>query len=353
MNLEEVRNKIDRVDIELLNRLHLRTELALLAKRLKGGYVVDEEREKQVLENVKRTSRRLVDSSFSERLYLQIIEESRRIQTQEHRLAGFQGEHGAFSEQALEAFNPELVPIPCLEFMDVFSGVENGFFDYGIVPVENSLEGGIHEVNHILTETELKIVGEILFPIHHCLLAPPEMNYHEIRAVYSHPQALAQCRSFLARHKFEAKPYYDTAGAARWLAAEKPHGAAVIAGRLASELYGLEIIKENIEDHPGNKTRFVVLSAEALEEKGNKCSITFTTPHKAGALSGILNVFAGAGINLTRVESKPVRDNPEMWTFLLDFQGRDDDERVVGVLDNVREKTSSFRLLGCYPEGKK
>lgn len=351
MNLEEIRKKIDRVDIEILNRLHLRTELALLSRRLKG-YIVDEEREKHVLESVKKTVRRLVDASFAERLYQQIIDESRRIQAQEYLLAGFQGEHGAFSEQALGAFRPELVPIPCLEFMDVFEGVENGLFDCGIVPVENSLEGSVHEVNHILTETELKIVGEIVLPIHHCLLTLPEMNYREIRLVYSHPQALAQCRAFLSRQKLEMKPFYDTAGAARWLAAERLHGVGVIAGRLAADLYGLEIIKENVEDHPGNKTRFVILSAKSLGERGNKCSIAFTTPHRAGALSSILSIFAGTGINLTRVESKPVRSDPGLWAFLLDFQGRDDDSRVIEALDMVREQTSSFRLLGCYPEGR-
>ena len=244
------------------------------------------------------------------------------------------------------------MPIPCLEFGDVFEGVETGLFDFGMVPVENSLEGGVHEVNDILAGTELKIVGEVVLPIHHCLITLPEMNYHEIRIVYSHPQALAQCRSFLTRHKLEMKPFYDTAGAARWLAAERPHGVGVLASRLASKLYGLEIIKENVEDHPGNKTRFVALSAKPGGEKGNKCSIAFTTPHRAGALSRILNVFAGAGINLTRVESKPVRNAPDLWAFLLDFQGRDDDSRVAEVLDKVCNQTSSFRLLGCYPEAK-
>jgi prephenate dehydratase/chorismate mutase/prephenate dehydratase len=351
LNLEEIRKKIDRVDIEILNRLHLRAELALLSRRFKEG-VVDEEREERVLGNVKQTVRRLVDPDFAERLYRQIMGESRRLQSEDHRLSGFQGEHGAFSEQALMAFKPELVSIPCLEFGDVFEGVERGFLDFGLVPVENSLEGSVHEVNRILTETGLRIAGEIVLPIHHCLLALPETNYREIRVVHSHPQALAQCRSFLARHRLEMKPFYDTAGAARWLASERPPGAGVIAGRLAAELYGLETIKENVEDHPGNRTRFLVLSAEALGEAGNKCSLVFTTPHRAGALSRILSLFAEANINLTRVESLPVRNDPEQWAFLLDFQGRSDAPEVSLVLERVRGLTTSFRLLGCYSEAR-
>ncbi len=349
MNLGEIRRKIDRLDIEILNRLHLRVESALLSRRFKD-HVIDEERERQVLQNASKPTRRLVDPAFAERLFRQIIEEGRRVQAEDYLLAGFQGEHGAFSEQALAAFEPDLVPVPCLEFMDVFEGVESGVFDRGIVPVENSLEGGIHEVDHILMETELKIVGEVVVPIHHCFFALPEMNVHDIRVVCSHPQALAQCRSFLSRHNLETKPFYDTAGAARWLAAERPYGIGVIAGRLVADLYGLEIIKENVEDHPGNKTRFVILAKESRDDKGNKCSIVFTTPHQAGALSRILAVFAREGINLTRVESKPVREAPESWAFLLDFQGRADEARVIATLAEVQKQTSSFKFLGCYPE---
>ena len=349
MNLEEIRKKIDRVDIEILDRFQSRTELALLSRRFKDQ-TIDEEREEQVLANVKGRARSLTDSAFVERIFRQIIEESRRHQAEGHRLAGFQGEHGAFSEEAIRVFNPELIPIPCPEVKDVFEGVERGLLDCGLVPVENSLEGSIYEINHILTETELKIVGEVVLPIHHCLLALPGMNASEIRVVYSHPQALAQCRTYLSRHELEMKPFYDTTGAARWLASERPRGSGVIAGRLAAELYGLEVVEENIEDHWGNQTRFVALSTNCAEGRGDKCSIVFTTPHRAGALSRVLTIFAGAGINLTRVDSRPVRSNPEQWAFILDFQGCADQAGVCRVLDGVREQTTSFRLLGCYRE---
>lgn len=351
MNLEEIREKIDRVDIEILNRLQLRTELALLSRRFKAD-IIDEERERQVLENVKARARRLMGPAFAERIFRQIIEESRRQQAEERRLAGFRGEHGAFSEEAVAVFERELIPIPCLEFRDVFEGVESGFLDRGLVPVENSLEGSIYEVNHILTETELKIVGEVVLPVHHCLLAPPDIKAGEIRVVYSHPQALAQCRSFLSRRRLEPRPFYDTTGAARWLASERSHGAGVIASRFAAELYGLKTVEEDIEDHSGNRTRFVVLSADGVEAGGDKCSIVFKTPHRAGALSQVLSIFAGAGINLTRIDSKPVRRDPEQWAFILDFQGCADEAGVIRVLERVREQASSFRLLGCYPEAR-
>ncbi len=351
MTLEEIRKRIDRLDVEVVHRLRLRSELALLSCRFKDR-VIDEEREKEVLRNVERTNRKLLDSSFIRTLFEQIIKECRRVQSEGHLLAGFQGEHGAFSEQALAVFNPKLIPFPCPEFMDVFEGVQRGLFDFGIIPVENSLQGSLHEVTEILIETELKIVGEVVLPIHHCLLTVPDVGYRDIRVVYSHPQALAQCRAFLQRHGFELKPFYDTAGAARWLAAERLPGAAVIAGETAAEIYGLEIIKSHIEDDSENCTRFVVLSARDVETGGDKCSIAFTTPHRAGALAGVLSLFAQAGINLTRVESKPVRGRPKQWAFLLDFQGDSADPKVIKVLDQVREKASSFKLLGCYPEAK-
>lgn len=349
MNLEGIRQRIDRLDLEIVDRLHLRAELALLARRFKES-VVDEEREREVLEKVRRKGGKPVTPAFLDRLYRQIIEETRRIQYGELRLAGFQGEHGAFSEQALAVFAPALVPIPCLEFNDVFETVESGLFDCGLVPVENSLEGSVPEVNRILLETRLKIVGEVLLPIHHSLLSLAGTGIREIRAVYSHPQALAQCRNFLSRQALEVRAFYDTAGAARWLAAERPHDVGVIAGRLAAERYGLEIIKENVEDHPGNRTRFIVLSAQAGEDGGNKHSIVFTTPHRAGALSRILSIFAEERINLTRVESMPVRNNPEQWAFLLDFLSPGDEARVTKVMERAREEAASFRDLGSYKE---
>ena len=270
-------------------------------------------------------------------------------------MVGFQGEHGAFGEMAVAAFDKSAVPVPCLEFADVFEAVENGQLDLGIVPVENSLEGSVNAVNDLLIETaesDLQIIGEINLPIHHCLLAIPDTDYREIKVVYSHPQALGQCRNFLARNKLEARPYYDTAGAAAMIANERPKAAAVIASRLCAEIYGLEVLKENVEDHSSNSTRFVVLSKQKNNDVGNKCSIAFTTPHKAGALFAVLKVFSDAGINLTRIESRPIRGEHGKFAFLLDLQGSERDSGVAEALKLAKERTEMFRMLGCYTEEK-
>lgn len=350
MNLGELRGKVDLIDSEIIKLLNMRMELALRTKKLKDG-VSDAGREKEIMERVRKDSVGLVSPEFSGKLFAQIMEESKRLQDGNPVLAGFQGEHGAFGEVAARAAYPSAVPISCKEFSDVFSSVENGRLDFGVVPVENSLEGAVTQVNDLLVETGLKIVGEISIPVHHCLLALPGTDHRDIRVVYSHPQALAQCRGFIERNRLEPRPFYDTAGAAMMLSNDRPKASAAIASRLCAGLYGLEVLKENVEDHGSNSTRFVVLSREA-GKKGNKCSVTFSTSHKAGSLFSVLKAFSDAGINLTRIESRPIRKEPKKYAFLLDFQGSDADPKVAAALEKVKAETPMFKLLGCYEEAK-
>ncbi len=347
MELEELRKRIDWIDSEILKLLNSRMEFALRTRKMKSG-VDDSEREKAVLEMARRHAKGLIRPEFSEKVFSEIIAESKSLQKAGRKLVGFQGEHGAYSEVAVRGSDKEWVPIPCLEFLDVFEGVSKGQFDYGVVPVENSLEGAVTAVNDLLVETELKVVGEIKVPVHHCLLALPETDYRDIKVVYSHPQALAQCRGFIARNKLEPRPYYDTAGAAQMLSNERPKAAAAIASRLCADIYDLEVLKENIEDHESNNTRFLVLAREPVKEGGDKCSIIFSTAHKAGALYGILKLFSEAGINLTRIESRPIRKDPGKFAFLLDFEGSDSDGKVAGTLAKVQEEAVMYKFLGCY-----
>ncbi|MFH1784911.1 MAG: prephenate dehydratase [Candidatus Micrarchaeota archaeon] len=351
MELNELRKRIDLIDSEILKLLNKRMEFALRTKKLKQE-VPDPVRETEIMKKVK-TQRGLIRPEFSEKVYSEILGESKLLQEQDPRLVGFQGEHGAYSEVAVRALNKSWVPIPCNEFGEVFNGVENGQFDFGIVPVENSLGGSVTQVNDLLVETGLKIVGEIKVPIHHCLLTIPETDHRDIKVIYSHPQALSQCRGFIARNKLEARPYYDTAGAAMMISNERPAAAAAIASKLCADIYGLEVLKENIEDHESNLTRFVVLSREKSQEKGDKCSIVFSTAHKSGALFGVLKIFSDTGINLTRIESRPIVKDPGKFGFLLDFQGSDQDGKVVDALEKVKKETAMFKFLGCYKEGGK
>jgi prephenate dehydratase/chorismate mutase len=338
-------NKIDR---ELLVLLQERMGLSLREAKFAENKA-ENDQETDMLARAEQLNLDLIESDFTRKLLQTIAAESHRLQDEFRTLVAFQGEHGAYGEVAARQLIPDGAYIPCLEFIDVFRGVEKGYFDLGVVPVENSLEGAVTQVNDLLTTTDLKVTGEVKIAVKHCLLACEATDYREIRQVYSHPQALAQCRNFLMRHKLEPHPYYDTAGAAKMLARENPRSAAAIASSLSADLYGLEIIKEGIEDGPANSTRFLLLSRNPQKKKGEKTSIIFAVPHKAGRLFGVLQLFADAGINLTRIASMPLRSDPGNYSFFLDFEGSGKDKEVISVLRKVDELTIWLKHLGSYP----
>ncbi|MDY7038026.1 MAG: bifunctional chorismate mutase/prephenate dehydratase [Thermodesulfobacteriota bacterium] len=310
--------------------------------------IEDSEREKELLARIGKNSTGLINNEFIEKIYVEILKESKNIQRKDYTLIAFQGEHGAYGEVASREWNSELVPVPCSEFAEVFEGVQSGLYSYGIIPVENTLGGAVGQVNQLLINTDLNVVGAVELPIHLCLLALPGTDYREIRVVYSHPQALAQCRHFLARNKLEPIQYYDTAGAAKMLSESSPKASAAIASRLSAELYNLEIIKEDIEDLYRNITRFLVLSKEESKEEGDKCSVIFSTEHKAGTLFNVLEVFARENLNLTRIESVP--DEPGNYAFFVDFLGSNRNDNVLKALEEIQKITRKFRLMGCYKE---
>lgn len=349
MNLTEIRNAIDQVDRQVLALLRRRMEYVLQAEKHKTD-VQDLAREQSILDNVTAHCSPLLDKAFLLRLYQSILAESKELQRKHLKLVGFGGEHGSWAEMAVQRFGHGMVPIPCADFQDVFSCVANHELEYGVVPVENSLEGSVAEVSDLLVEADLKIVAEAVIPVHHHLLAVPGVELQELRSVYSHPQALGQCRAFLACNKLEPHPFYNTAGAARWLAHEQQRSVGVIASRLAAELYGLAVIKENIEDHPENATRFVFLSTHTTTEPANKCTIAFSTEHRVGALSDVLRIFAENNINLTRIESRPIRTKPGTFAFLLDLQGDSEDPIVLQALKAAEKAAVTFKNLGFYPE---
>ncbi|MCJ7586902.1 MAG: bifunctional chorismate mutase/prephenate dehydratase [Candidatus Aminicenantes bacterium] len=351
MDLVDIRRKIDETDFKLLKLLEERMEWALRARRLKPA-VADREREKEVLGNAAGAGMHLIRPEFSRDVFERIIVESKRLQDQSRLLVGFQGEHGAFSEEAARAYFPDQVTLPHPEFEDVFRGTEEGALDFGVVPVENTLGGAVTRINEILLKTPLHVVGEIHVRVRHCLLSLPGTDPKDIKAVYSHPQALAQCQSFLRRNRLEARPFYDTAGAARMLIKDRPQAAAAIAGELCASLYHLEVIKAGIEDRDSNVTRFLIMGREPLREAGDKCSLVFWAAHEAGSLYRVLRIFADAGINLTRIESFPWAADPSRYAFFLDFQGSPDDPPVADALERFRTEARSMRLLGCYREAQ-
>jgi prephenate dehydratase len=346
MNKKDFKLELEKIDLQLLKLLDARTELCLKAKKLDED--IDDVSEKHIFDTITSRNWGLVSPKFAKTIFTKIVQEIDRIENRENKLIGFQGEHGAYSEMASFTWDKNLIPIPCSEFTDVFEGVSSGLFDLGIAPVENSLGGVVSQVNQLIINTKLHVVGAVELPVHHCLLAPPGTDYRELRATYSHSQALEQCHNFLERNNLESIPYYDTAGSARMIAEKAPKSTAAIASKLAAEIYNLEVIKENIEDFDRNITRFLIFSKKDLNIKGSKCSIIFSTSHKAGVLFEVLKVFADSGINLSRIESLPNKQGS--YAFFLDFLGSKNDTKVVEALKLVKKDTKDFRLLGCYDE---
>lgn len=347
MTLDDLRLDIDKIDTQIISLLNERMEKAILTKKFKPT-IEDKSREQIVLDKVRRSSHCLVEPKFAVDIYSFIMSESKRLQSMNFKTIGFQGEHGAYSEVAARVLFPQGALMPSREFGDVFEAVESGLFDCGIVPVENTLGGLVGPVNSILIYTNLRIVAAVDMPVRHCLVCVPGTDHRELRHVWSHAQALAQCRNFLSRNHLEPIPYYDTAGAAKALAETRPKGVAAIASKFCADLYGLEIIKEDIQDSVHNRTRFFVLSMEDNEEDGDRCSAVFTAGDKAGSLFAVLEVFAEASINLTRIESVP--DTPGKYAIFIDFEGSIRNEKIAAAVEKVAKLAEGFRVLGCYKE---
>lgn len=263
----------------------------------------------------------------------------------------FQGVHGAYSEQAIrQHFGNDIEAVPCPLIGDVFTTIQRGDADCAVVPVENALAGAVSQAYELLMDSDLLIQAEVIVHVHHTLLAPAGSKMADIKYVRSHPQALAQCEQFIRRHKFEAVPVYDTAGAARMLSLEPSSDAAAIASALAGELYGLNALMTEIEDVPFNFTRFFVLGHEhASRGEFNKTSLVFATRNKPSALYDCLGEFASRGLNLTKIESRPRRNRPWEPVFYLDFEGHWQDPICQEVLARLLHRASFVKLLGSYP----
>ncbi len=266
----------------------------------------------------------------------------------------FQGEHGAYSElAAVQHFSGHIETIPCKNFSDVFGVVERGEADYGIVPVENSLEGSIGQNYDLLLKSNLKPVGETILRVHHCLIAKPGTELNSIKRVYSHPQALGQCRIFLERNNMEAMPAYDTAGSVKDIKDSDEKDVAAIASELAAKLYNMEIIERGIESDKNNFTRFLIISRDGSIQTGNdKTSVIFTVKHEAGSLFRALKAFADSKINLTKLESRPTIGKPWEYNFYLDFEGHISEEKVKNAIEELKNNSTFVKIFGSYPRSR-
>jgi len=266
-------------------------------------------------------------------------------------IVAFQGEHGAYSEEAARRhFGADIVTQPCRTFLEIIDALQNGRAAYGMLPVENSLAGTVIPAYDLLIDYDLHIQAEFILRVEHCLLALPGTALPEIRSVRSHHQALMQCEQSLRRMGLQPVDYYDTAGAARDLAADPQPGMAAIASALAAETYGLDILARNVEDLDFNYTRFFVLGTEPPARRDpSKTSIILTTRHVPGALYASLGELAQRNINMTKIESRPRRNRPWYYLFYVDFEGHEEDEPVREALLGILKHASFLKVLGSYP----
>jgi prephenate dehydratase len=276
--------------------------------------------------------------------------------------AAFQGERGAFSEEAARRLLGRRVKVlPCQRFEDVFRNLSGKKVEAAVVPIENTLAGSVHENYDHLLHHNLPIVAETSVRIVHNLIAAPGVKFSAIRRAYSHPVALNQCLKFFAAHpRIERVSYYDTAGSVKMIMEEGLTDAAGIASALAAENFGGAILKRSIEDDRQNFTRFFLLRrpefARKFPVKTNsrtvwKTSLVFTTRNIPGALFRSLSAFALRDLNLTKIESRPLRGKPWEYLFYLDFIGHIDDPVSQNALGHLRELADFWRVLGCYPRG--
>jgi prephenate dehydratase len=265
----------------------------------------------------------------------------------------FQGEPGAYSEQALFNYFGNVETQPCESFDVVFDSVVVGVSDAGLIPIENSLAGSIHQNYDLLLRHDLHITGEYLLRVQHCLIALPGVTKAEVKKVISHPQALGQCAAYLRGLGVKTESVYDTAGSVKMLKESGARDMAAIASRRAAEIHEMQILEEGIEDNAENYTRFLAISKTETQPEGEaKTSIVFTLKNQPGALFKALSVFALRDIDLTKIESRPLQGQPWEYLFYVDFLGAAHEETARKALDHLGEYALMLRVLGSYPRFK-
>jgi len=264
----------------------------------------------------------------------------------------FQGERGAYSEAAARSFfSEEIETIPLPTFSQVLESTISNNTDYSVLPVENSLEGSVGESYDLLYSTSLNAIGEIYYRIEHCLIGNGKLE--EVDTVYSHPQALGQCRDFIQKHNMKTVPTYDTAGSVRIIKKINKKNISCIASKTASQIYQMPILSEKITNNFNNYTRFLILSKKTNDETGNdKTSIIFSITHEPGSLFRIIENFQKYNINLTKIESRPTKSTNWEYNFFVDFEGHAKNPQISKMLEKIKNETLFLKTLGSYPSAK-
>lgn len=356
--IADLRREIDKLDVQILDLINRRAHLALEIGHLKTGPkpkddspkpVYVPEREKAVFQRLIALNRGPLDKMAVRSIYREIISACRALE-KPLRVA-YYGPPATYTHiAAMQKFGGSTEFQPHRLIREVIQAVETGQADYGVVPVENSTAGVVESTLDVFSGTDVSVCSEIFVPIHHNLMSRVE-RVDDIERIYSHPQATAQCRQWLSVHIPHVEIVETTSTAQGATQAASEPSSATIASRAAADEYGLNILAENIEDNPRNRTRFLVVGMHKPDRTGHdKTSLMFSVKHEAGALYTALSAFQRHAINMTMIESRPTKQTPWEYVFFIDIQGYATDAPVVAALTELEECCLFVRILGSYPE---
>mgnify|MGYP002533405127 FL=1 len=374
MDLSELRVQIDAIDKDIVELYERRMDICRQVAEYKienGKKVFDKVREEEKIARVKSLTHNAFNSVGIQELFEQIMSMSRKLQyqllaekgalgklpfiavdklDQEGARVVFQGAEGAYSQAAMrQYFGDKISSIHVDTFRDAMAAIEEGSADFAVLPIENSTAGIVSEIYDLLVEYENYIVGEQIIKIEHCLLGLPGTKLEEIHTVYSHPQSLMQSARFLSEHDWKQISMQNNAFAARKVAEEQDRSQAAIASAYAGETYGLEVLKRGVNQSSNNSTRFIIVTNQKIFKKdAKKISICFEVPHESGSLYHMLSHFIYNGLNICKIESRPIEDRTWEYRFFLDFEGNLSDSAVKNALRGLRDEARNMKILGNY-----
>ncbi len=375
LDLQKLRDEIDVIDDEMVKLFEKRMGICAQVADYKirtGKQVFDKEREVAKIKTLKSKAHSSFNATGVEELFQQVMSMSRKLQYQlltEHGIEEqkdftmvdalpmknvkvvFQGVEGAYSYAAMRAyFGDEITSFHVKTWRDAMNAIVNDEAQYAVLPIENSTAGIVADIYDLLVEYDLYVVGEQIIKCEHVLMGLPEAELEDIREVYSHPQALAQCKMFLETHpEWKRKEVENTAGAARKVRDEGDKTHAAIASKAAAEVHGLKVLKEKIYHNAQNSTRFIIVSKyQCYEKNANKISICFELPHESGTLYNMLSHIIYNGLNMTKIESRPIPGRNWEYRFFVDFEGNLEQSAVKNALRGIRQEANSLRVFGNY-----
>ena len=374
MDLLQLRDILDDIDAQIVELYEKRMDVCKQVAEYKienGKKVFDQQREMEKLSKVKSLTHNEFNSHGIEELFEQIMSMSRKLQYQllaEHGSIGklpfigvdeldkvkarvvFQGAEGAYSQAAMmQYFGDQINSFHVNTFREAMSAIDEGSADFAVLPIENSTAGMVSEIYDLLVEFENYIVGEQIIKIEHCLLGVPGSKIEDIKTVYSHPQSLMQSSKYLLNHDWRQISMQNNAFAARKVAEEGDKTQAAIAGELAGQIYGLEVLEKGVNQAENNSTRFIIVTNQKIFRKdAGKISICFEVPHRSGSLYHMLSHFIYNNLNMCKIESRPIEDRTWEYRFFVDFEGNLADSAVKNALRGLRDEARNMKILGNY-----